>query len=240
MQPDSIHYSGNRENYERRRPRLYINRKTPLVTYILVAVTVLVFLADQALKLVIGYPLLTLLGAKLNSAIIAGQWWRLVTPMFLHADFFHILFNMFALVIWGRQLEALMGRARYIAVYFLSGILGCMASFAFSNSLSVGASGAVFGLFGALLYFRREHREIFNAVFGVQVLVIIGINIANGFLVANIDNFGHLGGLAGGFIACGITGFYGQRQSAVVRYGCLLGYSALFLGFFALRYYGIT
>jgi rhomboid protease GluP len=237
MQPDSIHYSENREP---RRQRLYINRKIPLVTYVLAAVTVLVFLADQVLRLITGYPLLTLMGAKLNSAIIAGQWWRLVTPMFLHADFFHILFNMFALVIWGRQLEALMGRTRYAAIYFLSGILGCAASFAFSNSLSVGASGAIFGLFGALLYFRRQHREIFNAVFGVQVLVIIGINIANGFLVPNIDNFGHLGGMAGGFIACGITGFFGQRQNPIIRYGCLLGYSVLLLGLIALRYYGIT
>ena len=235
MQPDNISYQ--KQEQEQQRPRIYINRRVPVVTYSIAAVTVAAYLVDLLSEWLFGMPMLTLYGAKINAAILAGQWWRLVTPVFLHADFHHILFNMFALLVWGRNLEALLGRARFTAVYFLSGILGCAASFAFSNNMSIGASGAIFGLFGALLYFRREQRALFNAMFGVQVLVIIGINIANGFIVSNIDNFGHIGGLIGGFIACGMTGLFGQAQKPTVRYGCLFGYLVLLLGSVALRYY---
>ena len=218
------------------RPRLLINRRTPIATYTIAAITVLIFAIDYIMELVWGIPLLTLLGAKINSAILAGQFWRLITPMLLHADFAHILFNMFALLVWGQRLEALLGRTRYLLLYFLSGMLGCAASFAFSSAMSVGASGAIFGLFGAMLYFRKQHREMFKAVFGVQVLVILGMNLVIGFLGSNIDNFGHIGGLIGGFLVCGITGFYGQKQSAAVRFGCIAGYLLLFAGLIAYRY----
>ncbi|MBE5760799.1 MAG: rhomboid family intramembrane serine protease [Clostridiales bacterium] len=198
--------------------RLYINRNTPIVTYILIALCVLVYILDAISELFLGTPMLTLLGAKINYYIFLGnQYHRLFTPMFLHSGIMHIFFNMFALFAWGRQLEALLGRARYLFVYIASGVLGCCCSYAFSSATSVGASGAIFGLFGALLYFRKDYKEVFNTFFGVQVLIIIAINILNGFIAADIDNFGHIGGLIGGFIACGITGFYGQKQRPMIR-----------------------
>ncbi len=221
------------------RPRLYINRKKPIVTYVLIGLTVLIFLADEALNLFAGERWLTLYGIKWNEAIILWrQWWRFVTPLFLHGGLMHIVFNMYALAMWGRHLEALLGRARYIGVYFFAGILGCAASFAFSSAFSVGASGAIFGLFGALLYFRKEHKALFTAVFGMQVLVIIGINIANGFLVSNIDNFGHLGGLAGGFLAACALGLYGQGMPMAKRLLYCAACFAALAGLIIIGYWG--
>lgn len=189
--------------------RLYINRSRPVVTYVLAALNVLAYAADAASEYVWGYPVLTYYGAKINALIaVFGQWWRLASPMFLHGSLSHIALNTVALVIWGRQAEALLGRGKYIAVYLASGVMGAACSFAFSPAASVGASGAIFGLFGALLALRSTHREIFNRVFGVQVLLIIGINVVNGFITPGIDNFAHIGGLMGGYAACCATGFY--------------------------------
>ena len=206
--------------------RITINRRQPIMTYILTAINVVVFLFDTVSQWIWGYPILTLYGAKVNVAILFGQYWRLITPIFLHSGVEHILFNSLALIIWGRQVETLLGKWKYLAVYLMAGFMGSCMSFAFSPNASVGASGAIFGLFGALLYFGREHKEIFNRIFGVQLLIIIGVNLAMGFMQPNIDNFGHIGGPIGGYLACGITGFYGAAGNRGLRWLFLAGYIA--------------
>src|SRR5699024_3526907 len=90
-------------------------------------------------------------GAKSNPAIVAGEWWRLITPMFLHIGFTHILFNGLIVYFLGSQLEMIIGHFRYFLLYLLSGILGNAASFAFNFSISAGASTAVFGLFASTI-----------------------------------------------------------------------------------------
>ena len=100
--------------------------------------------------------------------------------------------------------------------------------------MSVGASGAIFGLFGALLMFRRNYREIFNRVFGTSVAVILIVNLINGFITPNVDNFGHLGGLLGGWMACGATGFYGQKGGGRAHAVFSAGFVLAFLGLIAL------
>lgn len=231
---------------------LQINQKRPVVTYTLAAINGLMFLVELALEyLPIELPrlwllsgsfgdratqVLYLLGAKEVISITLGEWWRLLAPMVLHSGIQHVLFNTMALVIWGRQAEVLLGRIRFLAVYLLAGLGGSIASYAFSTSLSVGASGAIFGIFGAFLYFRLRHREIFNRVFGVQVLVIVALNLASGFMNPVIDNWGHIGGLVGGFIASAITGLFGERRLTLARIGALVGYAVLFGGIFALGF----
>lgn len=206
--------------------RLLLNRKTPVVSYTLAILSVLIFLADAACEyLIYGIPLLTVWGVKENTLILVyRQWWRLFTPMFLHSGVMHLVCNMAGLVIWGRQCEALLGRARFLLVYCLAGVMGSAASLCLSSAMSVGASGAIFGLFGALLMFRRNHREIFNRVFGTSVALILIVNLLNGFITPNIDNFGHLGGLLGGWLACGATGFYGQKGQGRARLAFALGF----------------
>ncbi len=217
-----------------------INRKKPVVTYTLIGLNIAMFAVEFVLQtffLSHGQTLM-LLGAKVNSLITCGQYWRLLTATFLHSGFSHILFNMFALFIWGRNIEVLLGRLRYVAVYLLSGICGTLLSYLCSDALSVGASGAIFGLFGTLLYFRTRHRQVFNQVFGMQVLVIIGINLVMGFLGTGIDNFGHIGGLLGGFVSAYSVGLYGERMNAK-RTASLIAFLALLVGglcFGILRY----
>jgi membrane associated rhomboid family serine protease len=133
-----------------------------------------------------------------GAAVAAGEWWRLVTAPFLHAGLWHLGLNMFALWILGGVLEPLLGRWRFVAVYLISAVAGAVASYAFGSPLvvSVGASGAVFGLLGAILVsLRRLNRD----VSGVVVLLVINLGI--GFVVPNIDWRAHLGGLLAGVVA---------------------------------------
>lgn len=207
-----------------------INRKPPYVTYTLIGLNVLIFIVQMILKyFVLGESQMLLwMGAKENTLITLGQYWRLFTAMFLHSSITHILFNAFALYIWGRQLEVLLGRMRYLIVYITAGLFGSLMSYLCSPNAAVGASGAIFGLFGALLYFRLRHKQLFDKVFGMQVLVVIGVNLVIGFLGNGIDNFGHIGGLIGGFLMAYATGLYGERLSGL-RIPALIGVIALFL-----------
>ena len=126
-------------------------QRTPFVTYGLLALTIIMFLLMTVNG--VSQNILTLIyfGAKSNPAIVAGEWWRLITPMFLHIGFTHILFNGLIVYFLGSQLEMIIGHFRYFLLYLLSGILGNAASFAFNFSISAGASTAVFGLFASTI-----------------------------------------------------------------------------------------
>jgi membrane associated rhomboid family serine protease len=124
-----------------------------------------------------------------------GQWFRLISSIFLHAGWLHIAFNMYVLYILGPPLEQLLGHGRFLALYLLSGLGGAVASYWFSglNTLSVGASGAIFGLMAAwIVVGRRLNRDV------SQILVLLGINVAIGFVVSGIDWRAHLGGAVTG------------------------------------------
>src|SRR5699024_4925541 len=119
--------------------------------------------------------------------------------------FIHLLMNMLAVYYLGTLVERIYGSLRFIVIYFLAGIGAGFASFAFTTSVSAGASGALFGLFGALLFFGLIYKRLFLRTIGINLLILIGINIVFGFLVPQIDNSAHLGGLITGFIAAGIV-----------------------------------
>lgn len=144
------------------------------------------------------------LGAKNNDLIVNGhQYWRLVSCMFLHIGFLHLLMNNYALWIIGQELERLYGSARFATVYVATGVLASLSSFYFSpNATSAGASGAIFGLFGVLAVFGFKYRkEIPNALsksIRGQVLPIIAINLVIGFQAGIVDNAAHIGGLLSG------------------------------------------
>jgi rhomboid protease GluP len=148
---------------------------------------------------------LTRLGASFPPAIAAGEYWRLLTPVFLHAGLLHLALNSYALLVFGPGLEGILGPRWFAALYFLSGLTASATSYALSFRLaySVGASGAVFGLLGAwvALHWRRRHlsRQAREGLSGL--LVLVAVNVAFGFAVPAIDNLAHLGGLAGGLVA---------------------------------------
>jgi rhomboid protease GluP len=141
-------------------------------------------------------------GQKDNTDIVRGEWWRLITATLLHGPPYHILFNGYALYILGNDLEAFFGRWRFLAVYWLSALGGSLASFAFSPVPSIGASGAVFGLIGALAVYFGLHRKIFGRMGQAQfwnIIVVIVLNIGLGLSqIFPIDNAAHIGGLVAG------------------------------------------
>ena len=140
-------------------------------------------------------------GAKFGPAIQAGDWYRLITPVFLHAGLFHIAANTFALVLFGPRLEQEFGSTAFSATYIVSGVCGVAASYLVSPVLSVGASGAVFGLVGAYgVYLIRNRREFGGQVNRVilNLAFILGINIVFGMFWPGIDQGAHVGGLIAG------------------------------------------
>lgn len=174
------------------------------VTDTLLFANCLAFLAQAA-----SGQRVTVWGAKINAAIAAGELWRLATPALLHGNLVHLATNQFALNSLGPLIERLSGRKRFIAIYTAAAVAGTAASYAFTVAPSVGASGAIFGLGGALAVFFVRHRSYFGKA-SDAVLASLGqslaINVVMGLVTANVDNWGHAGGLAGGALTAWLLG----------------------------------
>jgi len=144
-------------------------------------------------------------GAKYGPYIAEGQYWRLFLPMFLHVGFFHLLTNLFGLVIFGSMVERIFRTRNFLVVYLLAGIMGNVASYLAGPNPGVGASGSVFGVFGALGVYLLLNRRALGQQGRQQLTsigLIIGINVVLGLTTSGIDNAAHMGGLlAGGLIA---------------------------------------
>ncbi len=167
----------------------------PVVTGIL-AVNVVAYIAQQLI------PDFTPMFVMDPVSIRAGEYWRLITPVFLHAHVFHIFMNCYVLYALGPSVEQAFGSARFLVMYLVAGFLASAASFAIPPDVpSLGASGAVFGMAGVLLvYLYRRRRSAFVAQYLRSILVFIGINLVFGFLFPGIDNVAHIGGLIGGLV----------------------------------------
>jgi rhomboid protease GluP len=182
-------------------------RRTPAAMSLLWAI-VIVYVLSSALSGAIFQPslgTLVLLGAKVNDLIADGAYWRLLTATFLHGNLIHIFFNGYALYALGPETERIYGTRRFLALYFLAGLGGSLASYLMSPAVSVGASGAIFGLMGGLGLFYYLNRAALGEFGKAQVqnmVAIAMINLFIGFTNAGvIDNWGHLGGLIGGALA---------------------------------------
>lgn len=179
----------------------------PRLTYLLLFINLIIFLIEVFLGSSNNTEILIRLGAKYNPRIWMGEYWRLVTPLFLHAGWQHFLFNSLALLQIGSLVERFFGKKRFLWLYFVSGILGSVASAVFRpETISVGASGAIFGLVGGLIYFSFRKPVTAKKLFGKSLWVMLGINIILGFVVPGIDYFGHLGGVIGGFFGAFAVG----------------------------------
>lgn len=174
----------------------------PVATYALAAVCIVAFLLQLAGQFLAGGDLLALLGAKINTQILRGELWRLITPVFLHASLTHIAFNMYGLIRFGPPLERYYGHGRFLVLFLLSGFSGNVASFILTPVPSLGSSTAIFGLLGAEMVFLYQNRKLFGKQVQADLLnlfILAGYNLLTGFVAASlIDNWGHVGGLIGG------------------------------------------
>jgi len=178
------------------------NRK-PIVTFTLIGVTTAVFMVQFLIETLTGNDLLFLYGGKINSLIRIGQVWRLITPVLLHGSILHLATNMYGLYILGRGLEMYYGHGRFLLLYLLSAFAGNVLSFVLTETPSLGASTAIFGLLAARAVFIYQNRKLYGpnrtrqAI--INLILVLFINLAYGFMYStSIDNMGHIGGFLGG------------------------------------------
>ncbi len=210
-------------------PTFYIPLVPPRISRALIAVNLLVFAATFIYGLLAfrvwngptDLRVLCALGMKSNWHILQGENWRLFTAMFLHIGPIHLISNLIGLFWLGPIIEGHFGHVRFTVIYLLGGLLGSIASYAFSPAPSAGASGAVFALLGAtIIYFYRFRDNMGRQGKSMlqSALAILVINLFLGFSVTNVDNWGHMGGLAGGaIIAIGLLPRY--RPPSVLSFG---------------------
>ncbi len=188
---------------------LFKNKK-PIITYALIAINIIMFILMYILGAGSENTNTLLKFGALSKAhiIINSEYYRIFTSAFLHIGPMHLVFNMWALYAVGSQVENYFGKKKYLIIYFVSILIASLLSLAFTplEVISAGASGAVFGLFGALLYFGYNYRAYFGNVILRQILPIIMINLFIGFTSSGINNLAHIGGLIGGVLISYATG----------------------------------
>ena len=191
----------NASNIENKKAEDVFSPKTPYITYILLGINLVIFL----LTYIFGsgsedvYTLINF-GALHKYFVLNGDIYRLFTYMFLHIGILHILFNSYVLYVIGSQMESFYGKIKYLIIYLGSGIIGGLFTITLSENLSAGASGAIFGLLGSMLYFGYHYRIYLGSVLKSQIIPLIIVNLVLDFILPNIDIYCHIGGLIGGIL----------------------------------------
>jgi rhomboid protease GluP len=181
--------------------------KKPYLTYTLIFINILMFL----LMTFIGrgsadIPTLLYFGALYSPLVRLGEYYRLITCSFLHIGLIHLVFNNYVLYIVGSQIENFYGRFKFLIIYFVSALFGSLMSMLFTDAVSAGASGAIFGLLGSLLYFGYHYRIYLGNAMINQIIPLILFNLLLGFVITGIDNAAHIGGLIGGILSSMVVG----------------------------------
>ncbi len=173
--------------------------KRIIITYALIAICTLIYILQ------IIFPIINTLFAVNGTLVRQGQVYRLVTGIFLHGSIWHLLCNMYSLYVIGCATENYFGKRKFILIYLASGIIGSMFSCIFNTGWSLGASGAIFGLMGALCYFGYYYRLYMGKALYNDIIPVIILNLGLSLVLSNIDFYAHIGGLIGGvFITMGL------------------------------------
>lgn len=216
-------------------------QKRILITYILMGINIGMFFLTYLIYFITkgNVDLYNLLSVN-ASAVKSGEIYRLLTGAFMHAGPLylpiHLFFNMYALYIIGTQVENFIGRYRYLIIYLGSAIMGSLLSCVILHGDSIGASGAIFGLMGSLVYFGYHYRVYFGNVLKTQIIPLIIFNLFLGFYLSGVDNFAHIGGLIGGILLTMAVGLKHKSQkleqiNGAIVYILLLGF-LLFMLFY--------
>lgn len=176
------------------------SKKTPYITYILIFINILFYVLSIISNSFYNSMVLN------PSKILNGEYYRLLSCIFMHGGIIHLLCNMYCLYVIGPQVESFFGKIKYIVIYLLSGIIGSLMSLSITNSISLGASGAIFGLLGSILYFGYHYRVYLSQAIKSQIIPIIVLNLFLGFILNGVDNAAHIGGLIGGVLVSMMAG----------------------------------
>lgn len=210
--------------------------KIPIITYILVLLNILVFVSmyifgngSTDIETLIKF------GALHSTLVKIGQYYRLLFAGFIHIGIIHLFINMCSLLAIGTRLESLIGKWKFLVVYLTSIIVGNLMSMLFiGNNISAGASGAIFGLFGALLYFGHHYRVYLGSMMASQIIPILIINFSLPFFLGGIDIYAHIGGFVGGLLSLWTLGVeYKSNKSDKINGLILLLMFVIFLIYLA-------
>ena len=202
-----------------------LSPKKAIITYVIMGILTFVFL----LQFIIGYDTIVFYLACQRDLVRLGEFYRLITGAFLHVDILHLACNMYALYVVGKMAESFYGKKKFILIYLVSAIAGSLLSIAMSKNFGLGASGAIFGLFGSLLYFGYHYRVYFGNVLIKQILPVVIINLSIGFIIPGIDNFAHIGGLISGVLISKAVGINSKDTKSDKINGIIL--SIIYIAF---------
>ena len=205
------------------------SRKKILITYIIIAICILMYIVTVLMGL--NNMNLLILGANNIELLKHGQFYRLITYGFLHGSIIHLISNMYCLYVIGSQVENNLDKKRFLTIYFISMITGGLLSALFNDGISIGASGAIFGLLGALLYFGFHFRLYLSEALKTRIIPVIILNLIIGFVVPGIDVACHIGGLIGGFLSAMMVGIPDINNKKDKVNGTVL--LLIFIGFMA-------
>lgn len=200
--------------------------KYPIVTYLLIALNVILYVIPVLTN---SYDVIINNFCVYGPLIKAGQYYRIITGVFLHGGILHLAFNCYALYVIGSQLESYLGKVRYLIIYLFSAVTASLFSMIFNSNPSIGASGAIFGLMGALVYFGYHYRVYLGNVLKSQIIPLILFNLLIGALSTGIDNFAHIGGLIGGLLITSALGIKYKSSTSQMVNGWILSF--IYLGF---------
>ncbi len=206
-------------------------KKTPIITYLLILINVIVFAITYIYGSGIEPNVLVKFGGLISTSNYSFNLSRIFTSMFLHVSIVHLILNMYSLYVLGPQLESFYGKFKFLIIYLVSGIAGNLLTLPLlqSNVVSVGASGAIFGLMGSLLYFGYHYRVYLGTVIKSQIIPLIVLNLLIGFLATSINNFAHIGGLVGGILISMVVGVKYKTSTSERINGIIM--SLIYFGF---------
>ncbi len=206
--------------------------KKIVITNIIVVICIILYFLSMLLVYEDGSSVLLAIGNNNYRSLQQGQLYRLILSAFLHVNLVHLLCNMYALVAIGSQLENFIGKTKYTLVFLGSAIVGNLFSAVISNNMSVGASGAIFGLLGAILYFGYHYRLYLGSIIKTRIIPVIVINLLLGFIMPGIDNAAHFGGLVGGYLVIMALGLKDKTDtSEKINGGIVLTFLVAFLSY---------
>lgn len=210
---NDINVKTEKENREFER---VFKKKKPTVTVTLIVINVLIYIISTFGLLTESFDWLSAFALNRFNVVEVGQIYRLITSAFMHQEIIHLLMNMYALYIIGTQVESYIGKPKYLFIYLFSAISGSLLSCVTHTdaSWSLGASGAIFGLMGTLIYFGYHYRLYLDSALKSQIIPLVILNLAMGFIIPGIDNAAHIGGLVGGLF---ITMALGVKNKTSVQ-----------------------